>query len=76
MVPTYQLQHFPPTESLLLRSVMQGNIPVQCPTGQATAAEHTLCTSKVRTHVYIHTLVWFHSAQDHTLYIDPTHPII
>lgn len=76
MVPPYQLQYFPPTQSLLLRSVMQGGTPVQCPTGQATAAEHTLCMCKVRTHVYIHTLVWFHSAQEHTLYIDPTHPII
>ena len=57
MVPSKQPQHLPPTQSFLLRSVIQGRTPVQCPTGQATAAEHTLCTSKVRTHVYIRTYV-------------------
>ena len=53
-VPSYQPQHLPPTESLLLSSVMQGGTPVKCPTWLEMTGAHTHWMCKVKM-VYIYT---------------------
>ena len=48
MVPSYQLQHLPPTESLLFSSVMQGGTPVQWQTWLEMTGVHTHWMFKVK----------------------------
>ena len=48
MVPSYQLRHLPPTESLLLSSVMQGGSPVQWQTWLEMTGVYTHWMFKVK----------------------------